>query len=330
MNTENLGAFNLNIEMKKSRREFIKTASASVAGAVISRQLFADIAEQKSSAYPICTFTKCLQFLDYDRVGETLASVGFNGADLSVRNGGHVLPEKVETDLPRAVKALKKSGIITPMMVTGIVSPDDPLTERVLATASENGLTHYRMGYLMYNSQKSVSENLEEHKRTIEKLEKINRKYKIHGEYQNHSGTNVGGPVWDLHWVLKDCDPAYIGVQYDIRHAVVEGGVAWPLGMRLLAPWIKTTAIKDFIWLKEKNRWIIRNVLLGDGMVNFDAYMREYIKLGISGPVSIHYEYDLGGAELGNTKTTMKLEEIMGYMKKDLVWFRNKLKESGI
>ena len=316
--------------MKNSRREFIKTTSATIAGSLIGPQIFADVMAQKSVASPICVFTKCLQFLDYDRVGETLAKAGFDGADLAVRKGGQVLPENVKVDLPKAVKALKKSGISAPMMVTGIINADDPDTEKVLGTASELGFTNYRMGYLPYDPLKSVPENLDIHKKAIEKLEKVNRKFGIHGGYQNHSGTNVGGPVWDLYWVLKDCDPNYIGVQYDIRHAVVEGAVAWPLGMKLLAPWTKTTAIKDFVWKKENGRWIIYNVPLGEGMVNFNAYMKEYIKLGISGPVSIHYEYDLGGAELGKTNPTMGLDKILAYLKQDITWLRNKLKENGI
>jgi sugar phosphate isomerase/epimerase len=316
--------------MKNSRREFIKTTSATIAGAVVAPQIFADPVSANAGKAKFCVFTKCLQFLDFDRLGETLAEAGFDGADLAVRPGGQVLPEKVRTDLPKAVRALKKSGIAVPMMVTAITDPDDPLTGAVLATAAEQGLTNYRMGYMEYDAKKSIPENLDLHKRTMEKLEKINRKYNIHGEYQNHSGTRIGGPVWDLYWLLKDTDPASIGVQYDIRHAVVEGGVSWPLGMRLLAPWIKTTAIKDYYWRKENGRWILFNVPLGEGMVNFNAYLKEYVNLGISGPVSIHYEYDLGGAELGRSETKMSLAEIKVFLKNDLVWFRNKCKEFNI
>lgn len=316
--------------MKNSRRDFIKTTTATIAGSIISPQIFANITVPKIVAAPVCVFTKCLQFLDFDRLGKTLALVGFDGAELAVRPGGQVLPENVKVDLPKAVKTLKNSGVIVPMMVTAIINPDDPATEAILGTASELGLTNYRMGYLSYDRLKSIPENLDSHKKVIEKLEKINRKFNIHGGYQNHSGTNVGGPVWDLYWLLKDSDPKYIGVQYDIRHAVVEGGVAWPLGMKLLAPWIKSTAIKDFLWKKENGKWIIENVPLGEGMVNFDAYLKEYIRLGISGPVSIHYEYELGGAELGNTKPKMSLDEITVFLKNDLNWLKKKFTEQGI
>lgn len=316
--------------MNQSRREFIKTASAVSAGALISPKLFSGPQISKTKTYPICVFTKCLQFLDYTQLGEALANIGFKGAELSVREGGHVLPENVKTDLPRAIKTLQQSGISVPMMVTGIIDPEDPLTETILGTASELGVGYYRMGYLSYDPAKSITDNLTAHKKTFDKLEKINRKFGIQGCYQNHSGTKVGGPVWDIYWLMNGCDPDYISVQYDIRHAVCEGGASWPLGMKLLSPWIKTTAIKDFYWKKENGKWKITNIPLSEGMVDFDVYLQEYISLGISGPVTIHYEYDLGGAQSGSKNPTMSLKEISDFMKNDLNWLKKKFNEHGI
>ena len=134
--------------MKSSRRNFIKTTSAVSAGVIVNPALFARQQKIQAPKYPICVFSKCLQFLDYPQLGEALVKIGFNSAELSVRNKGHVLPENVATDLPKAIKILQQSGITVPMMVTGINNPDDPLTERVLGTASEQGVGYYRMGYL--------------------------------------------------------------------------------------------------------------------------------------------------------------------------------------
>jgi len=166
----------------ETRREFIKTASAVSAGAVISPKLFSNPKEVKAKNYPFCVFTKCLQFLDYEQLGVTLADIGFKGAELSVREEGHVLPGNVKTDLPRAVKTLQKSGISVPMMVTGIVSAEDPLTEAILGAASELGIGFYRMGYLGYDPGKTIPENLSVHKKTFEKLEKLTDRYIGEGE----------------------------------------------------------------------------------------------------------------------------------------------------
>lgn len=313
--------------MRISRREFMTTAAATTAGVAIGPSLFSNPAGEGAPVQSLCAFTKCLQFVDYERLGETLAFAGFNGADLAVRPDGHVRPEKVTAELSKVVEVLKKSGISVPMITTAITDADDPLTERILGVASELGIKYYRTGYFSYDQTKAITENLDIHKRSIEKIVKLNRKYGIHGGYQNHSGTGVGAPVWDLYWLLKDFDPAYIGVQYDVCHATCEGGKSWPLGMKLLAPWIKTTDIKDFIWKKVNAQWQITYLPLGKGMVDFDAYLSLYTSLKISCPISIHFEYELGGAEKGKRNPSMSLEDISVYLKNDNTWFKGKLKE---
>jgi L-ribulose-5-phosphate 3-epimerase len=316
--------------MKQNRRKFIKSTLTTASGMAVVAPFLNAASFPANKKRPVCVFTKCLQFLDYEPLGETLSEAGFDGADLSVRDRGHVSPDNVKKDLPKMIKALRKSGIEAPMMVTDIKDSDYPFLEDVLGTASENGVRFYRMAYLNYNPSLSIPENLDLHKKSFERLEKINRKFNIHGSYQNHAGRNIGGPVWDLYWLVKDIDPEYLGVQYDIRHAVVEGGNAWSLGMKLLSPWIKTTAIKDFYWNKNNEKWNVKSVPLGEGMVDFTAYMKEYSALGITGPVTLHYEYDLGGANSGSKTPTMPLSEIKEWLKKDLTFFRNKLAEHKI
>ncbi len=314
-----------------SRRRFIANGTALVSGMAFgfhtahsANSGLTDSASCIANAKrPVHAFTKVLQFLSYEEMAEVLAELGFAGADMTVREGGQVLPENVETDLPAAVKALRQAGIDSQMITTNVINADDRFTRPTLKTMADLGIKYYRTGYLNYDASKSIPQNLEDHQRMFEKLEKVNREYGVHGDYQNHSGRGVGGPVWDLHHLLKDRDPDFLGVQYDIRHATVEGAVSWPLGMKLLAPWIKTIDIKDFIWEKDgQNEWKIKNVPLGEGMVNFNEFFRLYKSMNIEAPVSIHYEYDLGGAEHGSRNPSMTLEEITVWLKKDLNYLK--------
>ena len=103
------------------------------------------------------------------------------------------------------------------------------------------------------------------------------------------------------------------------------------LGMKRVEPWIRTICIKDFVWGKSENgEWKHQNVMLGKGMVDFDRFLTEYSTLNVEAPVSIHYEYDLGGAEAGKKEITMNPEEIYAFMKKDLEWFRQRLVKNHI
>ena len=280
-----------------------------------------------SKPRPICVFSLCLQFLDYDDLGEVVATLGFDGAELIIRNDRHIQPGKVKTDLPKAVKALRKAGVDAPMIVTGITDADHQITSDILGTAADLGIKYYRMGKYYYNHKQTFLENLDSYRRKFEKLEIINRKYGIHGNYQNHSGPwgMVGGAVWDLYYILKDLDPEYIGIQYDIMHATAEGGYSWALALQQITPWIHSLAIKDFIWEKGENEWQPKYVPLGEGMVNFNEYMKEIEPILSSVPITIHYEYDLGGADTGNSNPTMPPEEIYKHLVRDFRYFKNTL-----
>ena len=314
--------------MRIDRRKFVKLGSASVAG--ISMAPGMAMPSLGPEPYPICVFSKCLQFLAYPELGGVAAELGFDGIDLTVRPGGHVLQENVKKDLPDAVKALGKAGIKVPMIATGINDADDPLSEQILALAADSGIPYYRMGYFSFDHRLSVFENLDICKGKLEKLEKLNRKYNIKGGYQNHSGPwgMVGGAVWDLHYILKDFDPGYVGIQYDIAHATVEGGFSWVVALKVIAPWINSLAIKDYVWEKGEKRWKMKCVPLGEGMVDFKKYMDEIAPVISSVPITIHYEYDLGGAEKGNIDPTMAPEKIYKLLDRDLDYFKNSILRS--
>lgn len=314
------------------RRNFIKTTGLSVAGFGLAEAGMAGNGMAgKALKRPVCAFTKCLQFLNFDQIAEVLARLEFDGADITVRPAGQIEPENVKAELPKAVKTLQKSGIAIPMMVTAVTDANDPLSVELLKVAADSGIRYYRMGWLAYDFKQTIQQNLDSFKGTFERLARLNEKLGIHGGYQNHSGLHVGAPVWDLYDLVKDVDPKYLGVQYDIRHAVTEGGYSWMLGMKRIEPWIRTICIKDFVWGKDpKGGWRHQNVLLGEGMVNFNEFLKEYAGLKVEAPISIHFEYDLGGAESGKKETTMEHEKIYGLMKKDLVWLRQNLSKNQI
>jgi sugar phosphate isomerase/epimerase len=275
-----------------SRRRFLGKAALAGAAIPLYNLTGMDILNfQSVLSGKIHIFSKPLQWLGYDDLAEVLAEAGAEGIDLSVRPGGHVLPENVESDLPKAFEAAKKNGLSIDMIVTGITMAGEKYTEQIIKTASSLGIRFYRMGYINYDDSKGVWGTLQQYKPEMKKLEQLNRKYSIHGAYQNHFGTRVGGPVWDLFELLKELDPQFIGCQYDVRHAVAEGGSSWINGLKLILPWIKCTDIKDFKWSQNNGKWNPETVPLGEGMVNFDEYFKVIKKANITGPMSIHLEY---------------------------------------
>jgi sugar phosphate isomerase/epimerase len=252
-----------------------------------------------------------------------IAEAGFGGIDYTVRPGGHVVPEKVQEDLPRAVEAAKRAGLKVDMITTGITSARDPHTEPLLRTAAKLGVKLYRFGNFSYDEKLGVMGSLAKHRETIKELAALNQRLGLHGAIQNHAGTRVGGPVWDLYEILRDVDPQWTGVQYDIRHAVVEGGQSWPLALKLVAKWIRCLDLKDFQWQQAPGKATIENVPIGEGVVPFATYFDLVARLKIRGPVSVHFEYP--PFERAQVPAAEKRPRLLAAMKKDLAALRRYL-----
>jgi sugar phosphate isomerase/epimerase len=155
----------------------------------------------------------------------------------------------------------------------------------------------------------------------------INKKYGMHGGYQNHSGDLFGASQWDLWLSLEGLDPNNIGCQYDVRHATTEGADTWPVTLDLLKAYSKTINVKDFYWEKRGDKWQVKSVPLGEGMVDFKKYFGLLKQYNINGPMSLHCEYPLGGAEDGARKLSISKDEFSAALKKDLTTLRGWLAE---
>jgi len=279
--------------MKQTRREFVGTLT--MAGASIP--LLSHINVQKDIApvnnYPVRLFSKPLDGYEFDFMCECLVRSGIDGFDLTVRQGGKAEPTHIESVLPRLAEEAEKYNLKLDMMVTGILSAGDPLAEKVLKTASALGIRYYRLGWYDYDIKAGIRQSIRKCRNELMAVAELNRKYKISAGYQNHSGTRIGGPVWDIHELLQGIPSDLIGCQYDVRHANVEGANTWVLGMRLIAPMINSLAIKDFTWKTVNGKPEAVTVPLGEGIVNWDLYFKTIKELDIKGPITLHIEYPL-------------------------------------
>lgn len=312
-----------------SRRQFIGTLAT--AGALLPLAAVAGVpVTPVKTARPICIFSKHLHWLALPEMAQTAANLGFTGVDLTVRPGGHVEPERAAADLPRAVAQIRKAGLEVPLITTDIIDAQHPLTELVLKAARQAGVKQYRTGWLEYNPTFGMVKNLENYRQQLQALAALNQKYSIQGAYQNHAGTSVGAAVWDLWELLKDLDPRWLGVQYDIKHATAEGGFSWVNGLELLREHISSLDLKDFYWAKKEGKWQHQLVPLGQGMVDFKKYFSLLKQYNITGPLSLHLEYPLGGAEAGEKQITVPKDVVLNAMKLDLQTLRGWLQEAGL
>ena len=308
--------------VRMNRRQFLLAASAASAIAAPARKLKAAV------------FSKHLQFVQGEDLAKVAAEIGFDGVDITVRPGGHVEPARIAQDLPPLVKIIRAHGLEVPMVTTGIEDAESPFAEAVLRTLSEQGIRHYRWGGFRYKAAgPPLDAQLDALKPRVAKLAALNAKYDTGAMFHTHSGINlVGAPIWDLHILLKDFDPKAVGVNYDIGHATIEGGFGgWMASYRVLGPYLRGVSVKDFLWEKDASgKWEANFKPLGEGMVRLPQFFGMLADSGFNGPLQLHFEYPLGGSDLGKAKLTIPQDQVFAAMKKDLRQLRSYLSAANL
>jgi sugar phosphate isomerase/epimerase len=243
-------------------------------------------------------FSKHAAKLNYEQLGKFAKQTKFDGIDLTVRPGGHVLPEKVTEDLPLAVAQIEASGVKVPMITTGLTSPRAPETAATLRKAGELKIPYWKVGYFRYEAPKGANPDLDKKLAEVQValtgMTALSRLYNCVAGFHNHSGNYVGSPVWDTRQLLTPLDANFIGYYFDPAHATAEGGLwGWQASLEIALGRMKMVAVKDFYW--EKNaagKWAMKWCPLGEGMVDWKRVFARLAQAKFAGPISLHVEYE--------------------------------------
>ena len=146
------------------RRDFINQTTLVgsaffIPGTGIADSLFND--KNSTKKLEIHLFSKHLQFLDYRDMSEAAKEMGFDGIDLTVRPKGHVLPERVIDDLPKATDAMKSFDLIPRMFSSNVIDASNETQKTVLKTAKKLGYEFYRTAWIKYNSGEDILNKVE-------------------------------------------------------------------------------------------------------------------------------------------------------------------------
>jgi len=294
--------------------------------------MLARAADEPRPATKVAIFSKHLQFLQGESLARAAAEIGYDAIDITVRKGGHVEPDRVRRDLPALVKTIRSQGLEVSMITTDIVDADTPFAEDMVATAAGLGIVHYRFGGFQYTAE-PYPRQLAAFRPRLARLAALNAKYRSCAMYHTHSGAGlVGASMWDLHIVMQDIEPALVGVNFDIAHATIEGGLGgWINSLKITGPYLRGIAVKDFAWAKDaKAGWQPQWRPLGEGMVHLAEFLQMVKAAGFNGPLQQHFEYPLGGANDGKAEIAIPRQEVFAAMKRDLTTLRRELAQAGL
>jgi sugar phosphate isomerase/epimerase len=238
------------------RREFVHLAAGVLltGGAAARRGLSAQSAPSAGRAAGAATlkvdiYSRHLQWLrTADEVAVAATGMGFDGVNVTVRPyPGHVHPEKVAQELPPFVNTIRKHGLIVRTITTNIADAESPNAERIVATASSLGLTHYWWGTYRYDLSKPIYDQLEALKPRVASIAALSEKYKMTAAYHTYSmPAQVGSVMWDLLSLLRNFDPKFVGFHYDTGHEAHHINGLWEVNLRAAGPYITALAVKDY------------------------------------------------------------------------------------
>ena len=279
-----------------TRRDWLRaTGQAALMAAIARRGGAADQGAAPARA-AFCLFSKHLPDLNWSDLGRAVRDAGFDGVDLTVRAGGHVLPERAADDLPRAIEAIRSQGVAVPMVTTELVSASHPTARPLLHAAARSGVRFFKTGYWRYTASPDVRAQVAAAGDALAGLAALARECGIEMGFHNHAGY-IGGALWEIAPAMDRLDAKWAGYYFDPRHAVAEGGGgAWKAATRMVAPRLKMVALKDFFWQKGAQGWQIEDCPLGEGLVDWIWVASALRDARFAGPISLHLEYDIPGA----------------------------------
>jgi sugar phosphate isomerase/epimerase len=246
----------------------------------------------------VLMFTKYLNALSIEQVGETVRSLGFDGVDLTVRPLGHVLPEDAAHGLAPAVRALRRASLEVPMITTAITSAGDPHAESIAGAAAESGVRFIKLGYWKYLGFGHLHAQIEDARRELAGLEALARRHGVRFCIHTHSGSSLSASAAVVRILLDGFDPEALGAYVDPGHMAVEGGLAgWRQELELLGDRISLVGVKNFAWYHDADpatgaaRWHVKVVPLAHGVAPWPEVLANLRQLGYDGYYSVHSEY---------------------------------------
>lgn len=317
-----------------SRRGFLQLASTAALAPGVSLPAEGSAAAAGHVPGPfrgtLCFFSKPVPQLNWKELAQSAKNAGFDGIDLTVRPRGHVVPERVATDLPRAAAAIRDAGLKLPMITTALLTADDPSAAPILETASKLSIPYVKPGYYTYKLI-NVLKELDEAGEKFRGLVKLAEEHGLQVGYHNHPD-HIGAAIWDMARVIEPLDPRSCGFYYDLSQATMDGQAScWKVSAHLVMPRLKMVAAKDFIWKKiGPHKWHHETCALGKGMSQWRDFLEILAQTDFHGPISYQQEYAIPGVadRNGIAISRAKVSEVMAAVKENLDYLKSMLHEA--
>ena len=302
-----------------NRRDFLASISAvALAGCATERSLaprpHSDGARKARPSFH--AFAKMFQppvVPSVEKMCELMKGAGFDGIQWTVRKGGLVEPANAASELPRLCRIAESFGLANRTICTDITADAagrpglSPFAEDTLRAAADCGIEMFRPSYFFCSKKESFQQSFDRIRGGFAKLARLSEKTGVKTAYQNHTAWDpslFGGVIWDIYACIRDLDPRYVGLEFDAMHACYEMNLSWVQGLELIAPWIHSVDLKDYVYrLNPKNpkMMMAEGVAAGEGVVPWGEVKRLLDIHGVPPLYVLHFEHEFDKTDLAKT-----------------------------
>lgn len=246
--------------------------------------------EESAIAVDMAVFTKPWPSLSMGELARLVQGMGFDAAEVPVRPGFQVTPERVAEDLPRLVGTLGESGV-------RVCSVAATLDEPIFAACADTGVPVIRIMAPVRRGAYAAS--VEELRRTIGEALPLCERYDVRIGVQPHQGDNISSGV-TMHEALRGFGPAHVGVIWDAAHDAL-AGYAPETGLEAVWDQLVMVNLKNAYYERtngpeaETAEWRSHFTTGRHGLASWPRVAAELIRRGYQGTVCLTAEYDPPG-----------------------------------
>ena len=281
-------------------------------------------------------FSKRFEHLSLEDMAATVADLGLDGVELTVRSAGHNLPEaaagtaghvtpdRVRSDLPKTVEVCRAHGLEVGWLATDITSAGSPYARDVFAVASDCGIPQLKLGYHHYRGFGHLRQQLDDMRRDLEGIEQLCLEYGIQAGIHVHAGYCLSAEAMQVERLLTDFNPDALGIYADFGHMGLEGAYGgWVQSLDLIADRLIMLSLKNVGLFAQKDpesgivTWESKFVPLKEGITPYREALQYLKQIGYSGFASFHTEYQGAWSwrELSYSELIAQLQEDIAYVR---------------
>lgn len=223
------------------------------------------------------------------------SELGFDAIEIRGRKGFHISPNEYDRKSLNEIKELLNSWNLRVSGISGY-------TTLTLANESERQKAAYEVkewlelvAYLggdFYRVNVPLPKDATREQafnwaiKSLRKCLKLCEEYGIRLALENH-GDSLVDSAENTKTLLETINSAYLGIIYDPGNLFIIGERNFKNDIKLLSSYIINVHVKD---VKQINKEEYREVLLGEGEIDWRSIIRELIKRGYNGYLSVEYE----------------------------------------